>query len=67
MWGVQNMQEYKTNLQVGILIGFECAFSPRYVVDALVTYIYGDLKCWLKRKAVIYDIRSIVLIVIFLI
>jgi len=30
-----------TNLQVGILIGFECAFPPRCVVDALVSYIKG--------------------------
>ena len=31
----------QTNLQVGILIGFECTFPPRYVVDALVIlYIY---------------------------
>ena len=30
----------QTNLQVGILIRFECTFPPRCVVDTLVTYIY---------------------------
>jgi len=30
----------QTNLQVGILIGFEFTFPPRYVAEALVTYIY---------------------------